>query len=422
MNKTSIIKLAAILMILSLHGCGIENKVSLEIEQITSGPKHHLFGYIGQSLTIPWNKSDRYILSLRTDFYKRMPVKGETAEIVIIDTQDNYKVTVLDKTLAWNLQQGTMFYWNPKRPETEFFFNDMDPDTGVVFTVLYDIKKRKRIKEYHFGNESIANGGVAPNGKWYAGINYGKVSRLREIISYQGASDFTQGGIVNGNNDGLFKVNTKTRKKELLVSYKTLAEFLKVKDSDSYPIYVHHTLWNRDSDRLFFVVRGSDTVDGIGKYPSAPCVINVDGSNLRHCENGGHPEWYEGKLMTVAQDKKKHYKLYDVDSEKIVGRIGDDGVFPQPGGDNAYSPDGKWYVGSHRIDLTQFYTFYRFEDNAHFVSEGIPIFRGKTKKGLLTTRIDGAPRWNRSSDRILVGGVAKDGTRQMSIIKIISPR
>ena len=55
-------------MILSQHRYGIENKVSLEIEQITSGPKHHLFGYIGQSLTIPWNESDRYIVSLRTDF------------------------------------------------------------------------------------------------------------------------------------------------------------------------------------------------------------------------------------------------------------------------------------------------------------------------------------------------------------------
>jgi len=402
-------------MILSQYGYGIENKVSLEVEQITSGPKHHLFGYIGQSLTIPWNESERYIVSLRTDFYKRMPVKGETAEIVIIDTHDNYKVSVLDKTLAWNLQQGTMFYWNPKRPETEFFFNDLDPDTGVVFTVLYDIKKRKRIKEYRFGNESIANSGVAPDGKSYVGINYGKVSRLREIISYQGTSDFTLGGIVNGDNDGLFKVNIKTGKKELLASYKTIAQFLKVTKSDTYPIYVHHTLWNRDSDRIFFVVRG----DGKSKYPNVACVINVDGSNLRNCINGGHPEWYKGKLLTMADDKKKRYKLYDVDSQKIVGRIGDNGVFPQPGGDNAYSPDGKWYVGSHRIDLKQFYTFYRFEDNAHFVSEGIPIFRGT--KSTSTVRIDGAPRWNRSSDTILVGGVAEDGTRQMSIIKIISP-
>ena len=43
------------LMIFTQYGFAIENEVSLEIEQITSGPKHHLFGYIGQSLTIPHN-------------------------------------------------------------------------------------------------------------------------------------------------------------------------------------------------------------------------------------------------------------------------------------------------------------------------------------------------------------------------------
>ena len=303
-----------------------QKNINFEVQQITAGPKHHLFGYIGQSLTIPWNESGRYIVSLRTDFYKRMPVKGETAEIIILDTQNDYNVTVLDKTLAWNLQQGTMLYWNPNSPETQFFFNDLDLETGLVFTVLYDIEKRERIREYRFENESIANGGVAPNGKWYAGINYGKVSRLREIISYQGAKDFTLGRIVNGDNDGLFKVNIETGKKELLVSYKTLAEFLKVKNSDSYPIYVHHTLWNRDSDRLFFVVRGSDTVDGIGKYPSADLVINVDGSDLRKVPNGGHPEWYEGTVMSLADRENEHFILFDVDSQKIVGRIGDNGV------------------------------------------------------------------------------------------------
>lgn len=404
------------LMILTQYGFAIENKVSLEIQQITSGPKHHLFGYIGHSLTIPWNESGRYIVSLRTTFYKRMPVKGEAAEIIILDTQNDYKVTVLDKTLAWNLQQGTMLYWNPNHADTQFFFNDLDPDTGLVFTVLYDIKKRKRIREYRFRNESIANGGVAPNGKWLAGINYGKASRLREIISYQGTSDFTLGGTVNGDDDGLFKINIKTGQKELLVSYKTLARFLKVKDSDVYPIYVHHTLWNRDSDRIFFVVRGSDQVDGRSKYPNRGCVINADGSNLRNCKFDGHPEWYSGNLLTLPENIKGHFNLFDVDRQKIVGRIGADGIFPSPGGDNAFSPDGKWYVGSHRIDLKQFYTFYRFEDNAHFVSEGISTFRGKTKGN--TTRIDGAPRWNRNSDMILLGGIAEDGSRQMSIIKI----
>ncbi|MHC4657321.1 MAG: 3-keto-disaccharide hydrolase [Planctomycetota bacterium] len=63
-------------------------QLKLEVEQITNGPRHHFFGYIGQSLTIPWNQSGRYILSLRTDFHDHMPQPHEAADIVLIDTQD----------------------------------------------------------------------------------------------------------------------------------------------------------------------------------------------------------------------------------------------------------------------------------------------------------------------------------------------
>ena len=406
------------LIILTQYGYAVEEKVSLEIQQITHGPKHHLFGYIGHALTIPWNKSGRYIVSLRIDFYKRMPIKGEAADIIIIDTLNNYKVTVLDKTLAWNLQQGTMLYWNPNHPETQFFFNDIDRKTGVVFTALYDINEHKRVREYRFGNESIANGGITPNGKYFAGINYGKISRLREIISYPGTTDSTLGGTANPDSDGLFKVDIKTGKKELLVSYKELAQFLNVKNREDYPIYVHHTLWNRNSDRIVFVIRGNSKVNGKRKYPNLACVINTDGSNLGRIDFDGHPEWYKGNQLTIPDTEKGFYKLYDVDTKQIVGRIGEDGVFPAPGGDNAFSPDGKWYVASHRDDGKCFYTFYRFEDNAHFVSGGTLTYRGTKEHGV--TRIDGAPRWNRTSDSILIGGIAKDGTRQLSIIKIYS--
>lgn len=48
-------------------------ELDLEVEQITFGPKHHFFGYIGQSKTIPWNASGRYILALRTGYHDHMP-------------------------------------------------------------------------------------------------------------------------------------------------------------------------------------------------------------------------------------------------------------------------------------------------------------------------------------------------------------
>ena len=411
------VRILSAVIAVTLWSCevAVEKKnISFEVQQITSGPKHHLFGYVGHAVTIPWNQSGRYIVSLRTDFYKRMPRKGETAEIVIIDTKNKFEVTVLDKTLAWNLQQGTMLYWNPNAPETQFFFNDIDPKTGAVFTVLYDISKHRRLREYRYGDESIANGGVAPGGKYFAGINYGKISRLREVISYAGAKDSTLSGPANPDTDGLFKVDIATGTRQLLVSYKTLAKFLGIKSNENYPIYVHHTLWNRNSDRIIFIVRGGGKKGKRNKWPNVGCVISSDGSHLGRIDYDGHPEWYEGNLLTLPNKKKGFFKLYDVDTKKVVSKIGEEGVFPSPGGDNAYSPDGKWYVGSHKKERKRTYTFYRFADKAHFNSPPI-----STKPGGGVTRIDGAPRWNRTSDAILVGGVAEDGSRQLSVVRML---
>jgi hypothetical protein len=103
--------------------------------------------------------------------------------------------------------------------------------------VLFDIEKGHRLREYRFGNQSIANGGVAPAGKYFAGINYGKITRSRKVISYAGATDWTADGFANPADDGLFRIGIATGKRELLISYRDLAAYLRVTD-DQYPIYV----------------------------------------------------------------------------------------------------------------------------------------------------------------------------------------
>ena len=95
--------------------------IHLKIEQLTSGTKHHFFGYIGQCQTIPWNASGRYVLGLEIDRIDRMPNPDEASTVFVIDTGQNNKIVRLDKTHAWNPQQGTMFYWNPLKAETQFF-------------------------------------------------------------------------------------------------------------------------------------------------------------------------------------------------------------------------------------------------------------------------------------------------------------
>src|SRR6185503_11602568 len=97
------------------------------------------------------------------------------------------------------------------------------------------------------------NGGVAQNGGWFLGINYGRLARLRPVTGYPGAADWTAGRKGHPADDGVFKVNSATKEKRLLVSFKQLADALRDKraDVDDKELFINHTLWSRDDGRIF---------------------------------------------------------------------------------------------------------------------------------------------------------------------------
>lgn len=402
-----------------------QSLIDLEIKQLTTGKKHHFFGYIGQCRTIPWNESGRYVLGLEVNHIDRLPTPEEFARVILVDTQNDNKIIKLDKSHAWNPQQGTMFYWNPLKPETQFFFNDRDIKTGKVFTVLYDIEKKKRVREYKFDDRPIGNGGVAADGSAFLAINYGRLARLRLVTGYPEALDWSKDEIAP-ENDGIFVVDITTGKKRLLVSYRQLETELK-KDRpelDHTGLFINHTLWNRDSDRVYFFARAgwSKTMINKGDNVNVPCSINIDGTGLVLHDQfiGGHPEWgVEGNILIGSKKGKDGAKdqqvLYNVDTKKIVGQLGNPEIFPKPGGDVSLSPDGQWFANGYGKDGKNYYTIYRWSDGEFVKSKGI-------NKGSYSgdIRIDPAPRWNRTNDAILVPGIAKDNTRQMYVIKVIS--
>lgn len=100
-------------------------KLATTIQQITTGSENHLFGYIGQSLTIPWNLTGSRILTLSSPFIDHLPDGNEPAGVCLVNTDKQdwkfLKVEKADESLGWNTQQGTMFYWNPENPENQFF-------------------------------------------------------------------------------------------------------------------------------------------------------------------------------------------------------------------------------------------------------------------------------------------------------------
>lgn len=159
-------------------------ELALEVKQLTSGPKHHFFGYIGHVQNIPWNQSGRYLVPLRTAFHEHLPNAEDAAEIVLLDTRRDYDIRIVERTRAWNPQQGTLLYWNPDAPDTQFFFNALYPRSGKIFCILFDLssgRNGKRIREFRFDDTPIGNGGVAQRGGWFAAINYGRMARLRPV-------------------------------------------------------------------------------------------------------------------------------------------------------------------------------------------------------------------------------------------------
>ena len=391
----------------------------LEVDQITHGPEHHFYGYIGHVQNIPWNGSERYIVALRSPMMDRLPSAGEPADVVLIDTHDDFKVKKVEETRAWNPQQGSMLYWNPLNPDTQFFFNDSDPRTGKVFTVLFDIESGRRVREYRFEDHPIGNGGVMQGGGWFAGINYARLARLRPVTGYQGTTDWTE-GVLHPEDDGIFKVNIDDGTATLMVSFQRLARIIRLSEPhvDELALFINHTLWNREGDRLFFFARAGWTGDT--KYPriNAAFVVNADGTGLKRLKTfiGGHPEWDYGHRMIGALDGRQI--IYDVDRDLVVGQLADENVFPNPGGDIALSPQGDWFVNGHkdRGQAMNFYTFFQRSTGLHHRSQGFNI--GSWLSGDL--RQDPSPAWNRSGTKVLVPGIVGGETpsRQLFVISL----
>ena len=379
----------------------------VEIRQITHGPKHHFFGYIGHVQNIPWNGDGRYIVALRTSFQDRMPNPGEPADVVLIDTQNGNRVEKIDESRAWNFQQGTMFYWNPKDADHKLIFNDRDPQTNRVFAVVYDIAARKRVREYRFNDTPIGNSGVAQRGGCFLGLNYGRIARLRPVTGYPGALDWNPGEPAPSN-DGVFLVDMATGEKHLLVSFADLARAV---DTKGRELFINHTLWSRDDSRIYFYVRGE--FGSRDRRIDIPMSIRPDGSGLTaHPYIGGHPEWLDGTRVIGSSGGKM--VVYDVDAGQIVDTLGGPETFPKVGGDVALSPDSRWLVVGDRKGVENFYVVFRRADRTRVLTHGFP-HPGYTSGDL---RVDGSPCWNRTSDAFLFPAIAADGTRQLFLAQI----
>jgi len=380
-------------------------KPQVTIRCLTSGPKHHFFGYYGIT---PWNKSGKCLVCLESDFQDHLPSPDEPAAVGLVDARTG-EFRKVGETRAWNFQQGAMLHWNPLNPEHEIIFNDRK--NGEIVSAVLDVRSGKK----RFLPRAVS--AVSHNGQCALSLTYGRLTRMRPVVGYPGAKDPNPES-PHPDNDGVFLMNLATGDSKLVVSigevYRRLVgNHPELKERH---MWFNHTVFNKDDSRFFFLARCWEPKPKV-HLQSAMFTCKLDGSDLREVilfgKGVSHFDWRNAKeiLATFELDKDKKSHVLFTDGLKDYKVIGEG--FLAGDGHCSFAPDEKWIAN---------------DGSSGKGEKSLMIYNMETKVGALLgtfpmknyasgdLRCDLHPRWNRTGDAICFDALeTTNRTRQLHV-------
>ncbi|RPJ58597.1 MAG: hypothetical protein EHM23_17015 [Acidobacteria bacterium] len=386
-------------------------RLGFRIRTLTSGPRHHFFGYYGIT---PWNRSGTKLLCLETDFQDHLPNPEEAASICLVDGATGV-TRVIGSTHAWNFQQGAMLHWNPLNPDDEILFNERRE--GQIVTAVLDVNTG------HRRVISRAINAVSHNGRYALGLTYGRLTRMRPVVGYVGVTDPNPED-PHPDNDGIFLIDLKTGASNLVVSISAVYRQLVQKHPElrDRHMWFNHTVFNKDDTRFFFLARCWTEENARRRLESAMFTANLDGSDLREVVPFGrgvsHFEWRNAReiMATFRFEGKEMRHVLFTDGLADYKSIGEG--FIQGDGHCSFAPDGNWLVTDRNDGGAQ--------------SKSLLIFDLKSGAGLLLgsfpmqqylggdLRCDLHPRWNRTGTAICFDALETDAwTRQLHVAELV---
>ncbi|MGH9629663.1 MAG: hypothetical protein ACRD7E_15215 [Bryobacteraceae bacterium] len=380
------------------------------VRTLTSGPKHHFFGYYGIT---PWNASGKEMVCLESDFQDHLPEPHEKASIGLVDDAGSFRR--VGETSAWNLQQGCMLHWNPLHPDTEILYNDRRGD-DIISAVLDVETGRKR-------ELPRAINGVSRNGRHAVCLTYGRLRRLRPVVGYVGAKD-PNPDVAHPDNDGVFVMDLATGEAKLVVSIGEVYRRLVKKHPElrERHMWFNHTVINKNDTRFFFLARCWTPKPKV-ELESAMFTVALDGSGLREVVPFGrgvsHFEWRNDTeiiaTFRTTGRHKDHVMFTDGESDyKVLGK-----GFLEGDGHCSVAPDGNWMVtdGSISSTLEKNLLIYNLETMQGLELGKFPMKEKRYFSGDI--RCDLHPRWNRTGDQICIDALeTRTWTRQLHVARL----
>jgi len=256
--------------------------------------------------TSPFSPSGRYLGLARFPFEDRLPKRGDTAAIMVVDLRTGTPVTI-DQTAAWDTQLGAHVQWG--KSDRELVYNIFDEASGAIRTRVMDPQTSKS-RDLDGPVYMVSPGGaqaLAPNlfmlnrvqkgyGVFWAGPNEWKRHRDRQRNGVW-VTDLT-----TGSTRLLLTIE------DILTRLPQLREYEK-KRRGEYVCF--HVKWNPQSPRIMIVFRFGAT--GEKWIRNTILTAKADGSGLtmaldpeRWKYGGHHPNWCpdgESILMNLKLEK-----------------------------------------------------------------------------------------------------------------------
>ncbi len=258
------------------------------IEQISKGPKHHMFGFHD---LIQTNADGNFALALEINDISRPPLPGEECKSGVIDLRTKEYVQI-HSTHTWNYPQGARQQWIGR--SNLFLCNDREQDGRLVSRVSC-AQKGKVVDTLPFPvhciNSDLQKAIYINYDRLHAVGAYGYVPNRK--LGYQHIEDLPE-------NDGLWIGDLQSKQVVgLLASIREIASCgEKSVRKTGFPHYVTHPMLNPRGDRIAFLHRyrvpdGGETTRLMS--------IGIDGSGLRCLAKGflSHFTWTSNEEIFI---------------------------------------------------------------------------------------------------------------------------
>ncbi len=374
---------------------------NVSIRAVTSGPKHHFFGYYDRT---PWSASGRYMLGMETGFMGRPPRPGETATVGLIDTAEGDAWEPLAETSAWHWQLGAMLQWMPPVPERHIIYNDRREGRFVcVVRDAFGEQERVLPRPVY---------ALSPDGRWALSLNFARLAEMRPGYGYNGLAD-PWGGHRHPAEDGVWHMDLDSGDCRLVLS---LEQASRLRPKPSMPSAVHwfnHVQISPAGAR--FAVLHRWKTPGRDGWETRMLAAAPDGSDLRIVADDGkvsHYDWRDdGSILVWCRQRElgERYFLFDL-AEGTRRNVGE-GVLDRDG-HCSWSPDRRWILTDTYPDEERMRTLILYNPGER---RRVDVGRFHAPPELVgPVRCDLHPRWSRDGHRVCVDS-AHEGTRQMYV-------